>query len=48
MEVLAITDAFKGLKDTDYESATIVTNSMSTLEKVRSTIVCQMERHDSK
>ena len=35
MEVVAITEALKWLRDTEYESATIVTDSLSTLEKVK-------------
>ena len=35
MEVIAITEALKWLKDTAFESATIVTDSLCTLEKVR-------------
>ena len=37
MEVVAITETFRWLKDTDYDFATIVTDSMNNLEKVRST-----------
>ena len=35
MEVIAITEALKWLKDTAFESATIVTDSLSIPEKVR-------------
>ena len=35
MEVIAITESLKWLKDTAFESATIVTDSLCTLEKVR-------------
>ena len=35
MEVIAITESLKWLKDTEFESATIVTDSVSTLEKVK-------------
>ena len=45
MEVVAITEAFRWLKDTDYESATIVTDSMSTLEKVRRTMLYDEWKH---
>ena len=45
MEVVAITEAFRWLKDTDYESATIVTDSMSTLEKVRRTMLYEEWKH---
>ena len=45
MEVVAITEAFRWLKDTVYESATIVTDSMSTLEKVRSTMLYDEWKH---
>ena len=45
LEVVAITEAFRWLKDTDYESATIVTDSMSTLEKVRRTMLYDEWKH---
>ena len=35
MEVIAITEALKWLKGTAFESATIVTDSLSTPQKVR-------------
>ena len=46
MEVVAITEAFRWLKDTDYnKSATIVADSMSTLEKVRRTMLYDEWKH---
>ena len=40
MEVVAITEAFTWLKNTDHESASIIiTNSMD-MEKVTSTVLC--------
>ena len=38
VDVVAITEAFKWVKDTDYESATIAADSVSTMEKVRFTM----------
>ena len=35
MEIIGIIESLKWLKDTEFESATIVTDSMSTLEKVK-------------
>ena len=39
MEVVAITETFKWLMTTEYESATIVTDSMSTLAKIRNSML---------
>ena len=39
MEVVAITETFKWLTSTEYESATIVTDSMSTLAKIRNSML---------
>ena len=39
MEVAGITEAFKCLKDANYEPATTITDSISTLKKARSTIL---------
>ena len=46
MDAVAIAESFRWRKDTGYESATIVTDSMSTLEKHHA--VCRMERRNSK
>ena len=39
MEVVAITETFKWLMTTEYESATIVTDSMNTLAKIRNSML---------
>ena len=39
MEVVAITETFKWFMSTEYESATIVTDSMSTLAKIRNSML---------
>ena len=39
MEVVAITETFKCIMSTDYEFASIVTDSMSTLAKIRNSML---------